>query len=126
MSEFGHRLSELRKNADLKQNELAIKLQYAESTISNFETGQRRANEDVIKRIADFFDVSTDYLLGKTDVKQSVDSLYGDYINGKKLGEVIEKLLALDDSRRKVLLTLLDDMVFSSKARKQGGRSAQP
>ncbi|HBV87061.1 MAG TPA: transcriptional regulator [Desulfosporosinus sp.] len=59
-------LKALRSNKALSQRELAKMLNVSPSTIAMYETGQRTPDTDTIKMFADFFNVSTDYLLGRT------------------------------------------------------------
>lgn len=65
------RLEELRKNLGLSQNELAEKLNMTQQRISAYEKGKREPDIDTIKQLADFFAVSTDYLLGKSNIRNS-------------------------------------------------------
>ena len=46
---------------------LGIELNMSQNTISQYETGTREASYDTLIAIADYFDVSLDYLLGRTD-----------------------------------------------------------
>lgn len=57
------RLKELRNANDLSQKELAEKLGYKQGTISQWEMGRRMLDVETLERIADFFGVSTDYIL---------------------------------------------------------------
>lgn len=77
MANFNDRFKELRKEKDLSQKELGDILGYSESTISLYESGKREPKNagDLIK-IANFFDVSVDYLLGKIDVKNYIDTVF--------------------------------------------------
>lgn len=52
--------------------ELGQKLNLAESTISGYENGNRKPDYDTLNKFADFFDVSTDYLLGRDVAKQPI------------------------------------------------------
>ncbi len=63
---FGSKLRELRKQAGLSQEELAKKLGVSKSTIGMYEQGQRKKpqSDAVLKKIADYFSVSLDYLMG--------------------------------------------------------------
>lgn len=61
------RLKSLRKEANLTQKEVAEKLGFDQKSYSFWENGKR--NPKNIQQIADFFNVSTDYLLGNTDIK---------------------------------------------------------
>jgi transcriptional regulator with XRE-family HTH domain len=64
---FGKRLRALRKENNLTMKQLGDKLSLAESTISGYENSNRKPDMDILRRFADFFDVSTDYLLGRTN-----------------------------------------------------------
>lgn len=61
------RLRELRERNHLTQAQLARELNISQNTISRYETGERRAGYDELILIADYFHVSIDYLLGRTD-----------------------------------------------------------
>ena len=61
------RLKLLRSNKGLTQEQLAKELNTSKSSVAMWEIGQRDPDSDTIILIADFFDVSTDYLLGKSD-----------------------------------------------------------
>lgn len=64
---FGSRLRQLRKDRRLTMKEFGTKFDLAESTISGYETGIRNPDMTYIKRFAEFFDVTTDYLIGTSD-----------------------------------------------------------
>jgi len=61
------RLRELRKQRGISQMKLAMELNMSQNTISRYETGEREAGYEELLAIADYFDVSIDYLLGRTD-----------------------------------------------------------
>ena len=61
------RLLQLRKEASLTQKELAAKLNMNSVTYLHYEKGQREPSLDTLLDYADFFSVSVDYLIGKTD-----------------------------------------------------------
>lgn len=60
------RLKRLRQSMHLSQKQLARLLRVDRSTISSYESSVRQPPLDTLSRIADVFDVSTDYLLGRT------------------------------------------------------------
>jgi len=64
---FSKRLAEIRKKRGLSQYELADRLGFSRGQISNYEQGKREPDHETLTKIADFFDVSIDYLLGRTD-----------------------------------------------------------
>lgn len=63
------RLRDLREDNDLTQRQLAEFLHVKQNTYSQYETGTHQLPIDVLIRLAEFYNVSTDYLLGLTDVK---------------------------------------------------------
>ncbi len=67
---FALKLKELRESLGLSQRALAVKLGISQSTVGMWESGQREPNFKTIEDIANFFDVTTDYLLGRTDSKK--------------------------------------------------------
>lgn len=66
---FGTILRELREKKDLSQVELAKKLNITSQSLSQYELGKRMPDIDMINRLADFFNVSVDYLLGRTNIQ---------------------------------------------------------
>lgn len=66
---IGKRINALLAEQSKKQKELAKYLGVQDNTISYFVSGRRTPNAELIIKISDFFNVSTDYLLGRTDVK---------------------------------------------------------
>lgn len=64
---LGKRIRILRENRNLTQKQLAEKLHIPNQNISNYERGFRQPDYETLQKIADFFDVSTDYLLGRSD-----------------------------------------------------------
>lgn len=62
-----NRLKILRESKKLTQQELADKLNLSRVRYNNYETGKRNPDYEVLQLIANFYDVSIDYLLGKTE-----------------------------------------------------------
>ena len=61
------RLKELRQKKRISQVTLAMELNMNQNSISRYETGEREADYKTLIAIADYFNVSVDYLLGRTD-----------------------------------------------------------
>ena len=61
------RLKELRKKHHLTQQRLALELNMNQNSISRYESGEREADYQTLIRIADYFHVSIDYLLERTN-----------------------------------------------------------
>lgn len=61
-----NRIKDLREDMDLRQSDLAKATGIDQRTISNYETGKTVPDAYALVKLADFFDVSIDYLLGRT------------------------------------------------------------
>ena len=61
------RIRDLREDNDLKQRQLAEMLNCSQQVYSNYELGQRDIPTDILIKLADFYKVSIDYLLGQTN-----------------------------------------------------------
>ena len=61
------RLKELRRKRKISQLKLALDLNMNQNTISRYENLEREADYETLIKIADYFNVSIDYLLGRTD-----------------------------------------------------------
>lgn len=69
MATFSQRLSQLRKERDLTQEQLAIALNITRSRLSMYEQGKREPDFELQETIADFFNVDMDYLHGRNKEK---------------------------------------------------------
>lgn len=67
MESLGKRITNARKKLDMNQKELAEKCGITEATLSRYENELREPKGEVVVKIANALDVSTDYLLGRTD-----------------------------------------------------------
>ena len=79
------RLKRLRQELGLTQEELAKKLNITRKSISAYETGRATPTPEMLKVIAEFFNVTTDYLLGISKI--NMDAYVAPYEN-----DLIEKL----------------------------------
>lgn len=61
------RLRELRKARRITQVRLAMELNMSQNTVSRYESGEREPGIAELIKIADYFDVSVDYMLGRTE-----------------------------------------------------------
>ncbi len=111
---LAERLKKLRKEKSLSQKVFAGIMKLSPSTIAMYETSQRDPDTTTLQNIADFFEVSVDYLLGRTDVRNlyTVDEhntefneLIHEYKTPKQK-ELEDKKLYIFDM---ILQTLIDD-----------------
>ncbi|MFA9378193.1 MAG: cobalamin-dependent protein [Lachnotalea sp.] len=115
MSTFAIRLKELRNKKNILQKELSKDLGVSQTTISNYEKGIRFPDEDTLKKFANYFSVSLDYLFGyvpeyevylKSTDEQTVNtSLYKDSMELTPLArQYMQYLLEGEKSKATILL----------------------
>ncbi len=63
-----NRIKELRTKFNKNQNDMAEMLHVNRTTLTKWETGKHNPDVETVLRLADYFNVSTDYLLGKSDI----------------------------------------------------------
>lgn len=78
---LGQRIRSLRKEKKITQQDLANYLKLGKSTISQYENNINEPDTTTIQKIADFFNVSVDYLFGRTDEPLSVEKVATDKSN---------------------------------------------
>ncbi|HJC22483.1 MAG TPA: helix-turn-helix domain-containing protein [Candidatus Eisenbergiella merdavium] len=66
---FANRIKYLRQSRELSQVQLAQRLGVVKQSVSNWENDNIMPSVEMLKKIADFFEVSTDYLLGRDENK---------------------------------------------------------
>ena len=88
---FGAKLKELRMNKKMQQSELGNLLNLSPSTISLYESDNRKPTPEIITKVADIFHVSTDYLLGISTSKNKYYDLTEK--DEKNIEKTLEKLV---------------------------------
>ncbi|WP_271900821.1 helix-turn-helix domain-containing protein [Limosilactobacillus reuteri] len=86
--DMGDRIAELRSNAHMSQFQLAKVLGIGTSTLGMYETNKRKPSPKVLKHIADYFNVSTDYLLGRSNNEKEK--------KGLSLDEAVDSVMSFD------------------------------
>lgn len=64
------RIQDLRTDADLSQKQLSEILHMSQRSYSHYETGSRNIPVEMLIRLANYYDISVDYLVGRTDKKE--------------------------------------------------------
>lgn len=77
----GSRIKKLREEKQMKQEELAKILSISPSAIGMYERDAREPNDELTLKLAEYFKVSTDYLLGKSDIRNPEIEIDKDKIN---------------------------------------------
>ncbi|MCI8470183.1 MAG: helix-turn-helix transcriptional regulator [Clostridia bacterium] len=111
-----NRIKELRNEKGLMQSDVAKYIGKSERLVGFYENGERDPNTDTLLKLSELFDVSVDYILGKSDSKDSksvnlndIDIAFASGIRGlnkenqKTLKNIMEGLLAkqeLEDEKK--------------------------
>lgn len=106
--ELGELLTMLRKEKGLLQKDVAKHLHLSVATVSNYEKNARMPNLDTLVRLADFYDVSTDYLLQRTSCRSGVRALGRHLSADFTVGDLISTALRLDRNGTRFLLECCD------------------
>lgn len=106
---FADRLKQLRSEKGLVQKDMAIFLNITTSAYGYYEQGKRNPDPKTLIKLSDFFNVSVDYLLDKTDIKEVAEQLIEDITSSssillkkdsidieKEAEEIIENINKLD------------------------------
>lgn len=106
-----NRMKELRISKNLNQNALAKALGYSQQTISRIENGKSIPDIKTMQAIADYFDVSLDYLLYRSEIKNTLknkDELQMIIINNY---DFLKLIMKMNDKSKKLLLHIAESIV---------------
>ena len=97
---FQDRLKQLRKERKVTQVQLATHLGYFHSAVVKWESGQCEPSYDVLIKIADYFNVTLDYLLGRTEPLPLTELQR----------ELADKVPFLSDEKTQLVLSLINQL----------------
>lgn len=119
MDKFGGRLRHLRTRKKLRQEDLAKKLQISKSAIGMYERNEREPSFELVQKIADYFDVTTDYLLGISDNPNNPERKKSNSVLSKDLLEYLEKNenlhvggFPISEEQKKVFIDFLKSVYY--------------
>ena len=115
----------LRRDTGLSQEDFAALFHQSGSTISSYETGRNQPSFDMLIQYADYFNVTTDYLLGRVPFDMSPSVFTDSFIDNVTIQDVISILQKLPDNRRRALLVLLGDIQLSSTIQEQAKKASK-
>ena len=106
--EFGERFYRLRIEREVYQKELAAYLHVSVGTISNYENGVHFPDLNALCKIADYFQVSVDYLLGRTEYAAPIEELNRKFVSQYTCSGVMNTILELSQESREDLIKYLN------------------
>ena len=82
------RIQDLRTDADMSQKQLSEILHISQRSYSHYETGSRNIPVEMLIRLANYYDISVDYLVGRTDKKDLCDFSFqaGEQVHSHRTG----------------------------------------
>ena len=95
--EIGEILAKLRKERNLGQKELAAFLNLSTGTISNYENGVHSPDLNTLCRLAEYFGVTTDYLLNRTDYRYDLKKMSQRLNRDYTLSDVVDVVLSCSE-----------------------------
>jgi len=101
---FGERLTQIRKKKKLSQAEVGKLLEIDGDAYGRYERNEVKPSIEMAAKIADVFNVSLDYLIGKTDLEFDDDTL-----------KRIEEISKLSEKNKEVVYTFLDPFLATNK-----------
>jgi transcriptional regulator with XRE-family HTH domain len=88
MTILGRRITELRESRKMTQEELAKKLNISRASLSHYEKNRREPDYETLQKIADYFQVSIDYMFGRTtNSKEILDEHVRDFVDSLELSD---------------------------------------
>lgn len=111
---IGDTLKRLRNMKNITSEELCTQIGIKSGSYRNYERNDRKPDYETLIKLADFYGVTTDYLLGRPDAKPPADPVeeFVDKVQMKEQEQIIlKKWLALDEKQRRVVFDFMVDIV---------------
>ena len=115
---FGENLKRLRQRKNISQDELARKLNIKQYVISSWEIGRSEPNREQIKFLSTYFNVPTDYLLGKDVIMvkdekefEIVANHFKQDINDDVINEIVKLLEELSEKDKNKIAKIIKDTI---------------
>ncbi len=104
---FSKNIKELRLRSHLTQKELAKALYISPGAISQYEQGKILPSRETLERMANYFSVSTDYLMGCSANEDMERLMNEEYCRGVKTSDFLKLCISLDPPQREALQTIV-------------------
>lgn len=106
--EFGKLLASLRVERGICQKEIASYLNVSIGTVSNYEKGVHCPDLSTICKLADYYNVTTDYLLGRTGYRSSLDCLNLKIADEYTTADLLNTTLELNPRNQRSLMDFIE------------------
>lgn len=116
MKEIKDIIRAMREDNDLKQVEIAAVLGIAQQSYSKYENGEHDLPIRHLKKLAKYYNVSTDYLLGLSDYSGSVEALQSSP-DANSLGKILSAVYGLTDKEREQALDYMNYLIYKRNSK---------
>lgn len=113
MATFGNILEELHKDRKMTQKELSEVIYVTTGTISNYENDRYLPDIEKLIMLADYFNVTIDYLLGRASYNLNPDTFEKPIDTTTTIGSFLKDFIALSANRQSIILGIVNDMKTS-------------
>jgi transcriptional regulator with XRE-family HTH domain len=111
--DIGDKLKKIRKINGLSQASLSEKINVHVTNIARYETNKQTPTIDILKKIADFYDVAVDYFISEDDEIKPASRL-----RDRVLLEKFEKIEDFSDDEKKTVIDLIDAFIAKHEMKK--------
>lgn len=116
--DLGNIISALRVEKGIYQKELADYLNVSIGTVSNYEQGIHNPDLDTLCKIADYYQVSTDYLMGRTDFRADLEELDRPFTDRYTVTDMVNTAIQLDSAGKQSLVEYLEFLKSKQDSKK--------
>ena len=109
-------LKKLREEAGLSQQKLADQLGLTQQSIFSYETGAYEPDISTLKRLADYFNTSVDFLIGHTEIRRRIEKVEKFDLN-KQEAQIMEEYRSLSAKAQKSFQLILASLIDLGKGR---------
>ena len=124
MKNCAEMIRELREDNDLKQLEVANVIGTTQQHYSNYETGTHELPLRALAVLADYYKVSADYIMGRTNCKEGVASMNEKLDSEHTVGGLISDVLSLSAAGRSAVLEYVSLQIMKESCAKKKQRNA--
>ena len=116
MRSFGEILASLREERGIYQKELAAILKVSVGTISNYENNIHFPDQDALIQLADYFDVTIDYLMGRTPYRYNPEALKQECAPDTTIADLLDIIQHFNSHNMASLLDYVELLQLRQKA----------
>lgn len=128
---LGERLVKLRKSRKLTQQQIADKLCLSRGTYAQYEIERRVPEFGTLEKLANFFEVSIDYLVGRTnhttdkpmELTSEEEKLKTNFLS--RMSEILEEKSGLDPAKMEMVLKLMESGFMDDLAKEKKGKKSR-